>query len=878
MLIRRKLICGFRLLAGLIADEAAPRGRKSSFSSGRVVRGKRAGAAGACLLAAMMFCGVVRADELVYDLDIPPLDAAQALNRFAEQTGAITLFPYDLASSKCANAVHGRYTLSRGLDLLLRGTGLSGGFSDNNVVSISHVENAQRKGEGAMPEQKTSLTTRIAAFVKSILKSPQRSAGNAGVHGALVLASVTCLAGQAVAQNEQAPGAQQLEEVVVTSYRFLDEDTSGTTNLPLPIEEVPQSISLVSNDFLKAADIKTLGEVAQYTAGAIYAGNSEGYRTAIKLRGFNPGEAIDGLPLGAGDSHAAEYDYAVVERLEIVKGPSSVVYGASSPGGIVNVVTKKATPETVDYLSLDIGMWNTYRVEGQMGGAVDSDGRVSAIGVAAYEQGDSFMDIMKHDRTVLYGGLDFGITDSLTGYVRAGYESNTRTSFDGIPQFADGTQAPVPRSFFIGSDGSRFELQSDRTYVNAGLDWDVTDLWSISVKSNYTHAKLEGAAVFAGDLRENGDISLTIEEDLGTKDQVFAAGINTIYKLDGLGLDDSFVSLGAVYNEHRRDAIRQFYGIGTANIFDGVRAIADFINAAPAADVLRRHNLDESLLTYSGQAVIHIIDPLTVLIGASYSSTDYDFRSTTAVPSHYEYNSEISYRGGVTYEFVQGLNGYLSYSESFMPQTLRDVSEKPLPPLIGEQKEVGVKYAPAGSRALFTAALFEIVQSNKPEYDQTTVTGDKFKAVGEVRHRGAELEVVGQIADRWQVRAGYAYLDPVVTKNQGEPERVSKTITYLPNHTASFFTSYELTDGLTLGAGARYVDSVRTTYDSSVKDLPAYTIVDATAAYIWENWRFQLNVHNLFDEKYYINTYETVYYGNVVGEPANVSVSVRYGF
>ena len=700
---------------------------------------------------------------------------------------------------------------------------------------------------------------------------------NRTLQAAMLLTGISAMAIGTQASAQEAKSGSSLEEVVVTGYRFLNEDTSGTTNLPLPIEEVPQSISLVSNDFLKAADIKTLGEVAQYTPGAIYSGNSEGYRTNVKLRGFNPGEAVDGLPLGGGDA-LSEYDYAVVERLEIVKGPSSVVYGASSPGGIVNVVTKKATPETPDYFSVDIGMWDLYRIEGQMAGAIDSEGRISAIGVAAYEQGDSFMEIMNHDRTVLYGGLDFVITDSLSAYVRSGFESNTRTSFDGIPQFEDGTQPPVSRSFFIGSDASRFELQSDRSYVNTGLDWNVTDLWKISVKGNYTRTKHNGAAAYSSGLQPDGEISLTVDEDLDTIDELFAAGISSIYKLDGLGLTDSFISLGAVYNDHRWDGKRRIYDIGTANIFDGVRAIADAYDSAPIPDIVRRPHIEDSLLTYSAQAVLRVLDPLTVLLGASYSGTDYEFRSTTTPPTAYEYEGEVSYRGGVTYEFAPGLNGYLSYSESFMPQTVRDVNENPLEPLMGEQKEVGVKYAPPGGRVLFTAALFEIVQSNKPEFDQTTDTGDKFKPVGEVRHRGAELEVIGRLADRWEVHAGYAYLNPEVTRNQEAPELVGKTITYLPNNTASLFTSYELTDNFTVGAGVRYVDSVKTTYDDSVKELPAYTIVDATASYIFQNWRFQLNVHNLFDEKYYINTYETVYYGNVVGEPANVSVSARYDF
>jgi len=124
--------------------------------------------------------------------------------------------------------------------------------------------------------------------------------------------------------------AEKLEEVVVTAqYKFLNVDTSSTTNLPLPIEKVPQSISLVSGDFIKAASLKTLGEIAEYTPGAINAGNQEGFGSVIKLRGFGAGRAIDGLNFGASFSFY-EPDYAIMDRLEVVKGPSGLL-GAGRP-------------------------------------------------------------------------------------------------------------------------------------------------------------------------------------------------------------------------------------------------------------------------------------------------------------------------------------------------------------------------------------------------------------------------------------------------------------------------------------------------------------------------------------------------------------------
>src|SRR3984885_14338284 len=181
-----------------------------------------------------------------------------------------------------------------------------------------------------------------------------------------------------------------LAEVTVTApYQFLSADTSVTTNLPLPVEKVPQTINIVSNDFINAANLKTLGEIAEYTPGATNNGSDLNLGSTISLRGYPAQKEVDGL---SDNDTGFEPDYAIYDRLEVVQGPSSVVYGVSTPGGLVNFVTKSATPQTVDYLSAQVGSWNNFRIEGQVAGALDADGHVRAIGVVVRDQGDSFIN------------------------------------------------------------------------------------------------------------------------------------------------------------------------------------------------------------------------------------------------------------------------------------------------------------------------------------------------------------------------------------------------------------------------------------------------------------------------------------------------------
>jgi TonB-dependent siderophore receptor len=665
-------------------------------------------------------------------------------------------------------------------------------------------------------------------------------------------------------------------DIVVTAFRYLSEDTSGTTGLPLSIEKVPQSITLVNQDFLKATDAKSLGEVAQYTPGALYDGNQGGTASVVKLRGFDAGNAIDGLNVGALDY---EPDFATVDRLEIVKGPTSVVYGAANPGGIINQVTKGARSGTDSYVELLGGSWGRWRLEGQIAGALNAAGTIRAIGIAVHEEAGSFMERVNSSKTVLYGGLDADLSDTLTGYVHGGYERYKRTSFDGIPTLPDGSPAPVDRSFFIGSGD--FELVTPVARINGGLDWDVSSALSVSLKLNYLHSNTTGESGYGYDLQPNGDFSLAINDITKSKQQAFSAGLSTLFKLDDAGLAGSFITVAANYQRYDTEqagTIPDMPAGDVANLSDGVDAIEDLFNTRTYPGVYD-YSLNRRLryLTISGQASIKVAEPLTLLGGISWAKPDVSKQVSGGSWQDYSGDSQTSLRLAATLEPIKNLNLYASYSESFQPQLYIDVAGAVLPPLTGEQFEIGVKYVSPDRRLLLTGALFDIRQANQAVYDDTIDMIDRYSAVGEVRHRGLELQAVGQISRNWQVNTGFTLLDPTISKDD-DPTLVGKTEPFLPKATASLFTSYTLDMGLLLGGGFRYVDSVTTSYDGSTIDLPSYFLVDASAGYTFSRFRLQFNIKNLFDAHYYINNYQTLYYGNVVGEPRSFSVSLRTNF
>ena len=686
----------------------------------------------------------------------------------------------------------------------------------------------------------------------------------------------------------------RVEEVVVTArYEFLSADTSGATNLPLPIEKVPQSISLVSEDFIKAADLKTLGEIAQYTPGALDAGNQEGFGTIIKLRGFSALQAFDGLNVGTLSGVSYEPDYAVIDRLEIVKGPSSVMYGVSSAGGLVNFVTKSATAHTPDYVLAQYGSWNSWRVEGQVAGALDQSGNLRGIGVVVREQGQSFMTDVSHESSVLYAGVNWSGADSVTAFLHGGFERHVRTSFDGIPTEADGSPAPLPRSFFIGARDR--ELSTDLWHAESDVTWHATDMLDLSLKGNIRHVYTHGTSPYSFGLDDAGNLGLAIQDfEGGLHANDYSLGTSGIYHFDNLGLTNSFVSLSAMYQDDLSSGAGGqglFSGAyagpdptdpftGMVNLAAGQRGVEAAFDSAGTTgpDFLFATKL--KTLTVSAQTWLQIIDHLSVLGGASFAKP-HIVSITNGIAEDFSGGSQMSYRGGLVYEFLPGANAYVSYSQAFNPQTYIDASGAVLPPVKGEQYEAGIKYRPVNDRLLLTAAVFQIKQKNQGEFD-TQVDGlDRYRAVGELRHRGVELEGVGRILRNWQVNLGYTYLDAKVSED-ADATVVGQREIFLPKQTASVFTTYTIDagplKGLSFGGGARYVAAEPTAYDGSTRDIPGYSILDASAGYTRAQWTLQLNLHNLLDRKYYINNYDTLFYGNAVGAPLNGSITLRYDF
>jgi TonB-dependent siderophore receptor len=807
--------------------------------------------------------------------NIPAEELGSALQTLAKDRNfQIVYVSEEIANVRTQGAV-GEFTPEEALKRLLIGTGLTYRYLDDQTVTILSraMADAGAAGQSQMPTEQPNGASSSKEGKKSASSGFRVAQLDQGADSRS--ATVENPTSTSRGSNEPVP----VEEVVVTGqFEFLSADTSGATNLPLPIEKVPQSISLVSEDFIKAADVKTLGDIAAYTPGALNVGNQEGIESLIKLRGFSSDQAIDGVNLGNGGYSP---DWAIVDRLEVVKGPSSVTYGVGSPGGLVNLVTKSDTPNTPSYVSVQGGSWDSWRVEGQVAGAPTS--QVRGIGVAVQDQGHNFIDGINHTTTVLYGGFNADPVNSVTAYLDGGWERHERTTFDGIPTEADGSPAPLARSFFIGS--SNYDLYTSVYHGEGGVTWHATDVLDLSLKSAVRTTDTHGWESFGSNLQPNGNLALGLDRINADKETFYGVSASAVYRFDSLGLQDSFLSFMSLYQGSHilgdyQGASFNGKGSGKSNIFSGEDAISAVFNSAVLVPGVFTVDDGSRTLTNSVQAVIKFVDHLSALLGASYCKLSED-QNDGGVQTDYDFAGQMSYRGALIYEFLAGTNAYVSYSQSFEPQEFADASGNLLPPVKGDQYEAGVKYRSASERLLLTGAVYQITQKNTAEYYGIVDGSDRYEPVGEVKHKGVELQAIGRITRQWQMNAGYAYLDPKITKDT-DLAIVGQTDIFLPKQTADAYTEYTFdtapVHGLSVGGGVSYVGAQRTSFDGSTKDIAGYFLADLTAGYVIDKWSVRLNVHNLLDRHYFINNYQTLIYGNTVGTPTNLALTIRRNF
>ena len=649
--------------------------------------------------------------------------------------------------------------------------------------------------------------------------------------------------------------------------------------------ETPQTVNVVPAQVMRDQQPRNLDDALTNISGITQANTLGSTQDAVMLRGFgdnrNGSIMQDGMPLVQGRALNS-----TAERVEVLKGPSSLLYGIQDPGGVVNIVSKK--PELIQSTSLTVRGSTFGDGKNGSGGNLDTTGPIGDSGLAYrlivdHEDEDYWRNYGTHRESLIAPSL-------------AWYGDNTKLLFayehrEFLSPFDRGTAIDpktnhplnIPSTRRLDEPFNNMEGRSDLYRFEA--DHDLNDDWKAHFGYSWNRETYDASQVRVVKVNTNGTLTRSMDGTQGalTTDRFATASLEGKVNVAGMqhdltfGLDDEYRKI------YRADLIRQSPR-GTFNYNDPVygNEVAGTTVSAPDSnqtDLLR----SDSLFL---QDAIHLTDQWILVGGARYQM--YDQYAGKGVPftANTDGNGQKWVpRAGLVYRYTDELSFYGSYTESFKPNSTiaplanKSVLDGSLEPEQSKSWELGTKLDIPG-RITASAALFNIEKRNVLVQVGDGLTS-VYSVAGKVRSRGLELDASGQLTDKWSVIGSYAYTDAEVTE---DPEYKGNRLQNVAKNTGSLSAVYDFGsilggDQLRVGAGARYVGE-RAGDAANSFDLPGYTVADAFATYDTkiegQKVKFQLNVKNLFDRTYYTSAVNTQFVS--IGDARQVSVSSTLEF
>ncbi|SED10698.1 iron complex outermembrane recepter protein [Pseudomonas mohnii] len=657
-------------------------------------------------------------------------------------------------------------------------------------------------------------------------------------------------------------GATTITSVMDQSTSYQPPPTSSIMRSSAPIQEIPQTINVVAAQVIRDQAPRNLDDALANVSG-ITQGNTLGStQDSVMTRGFgdnrNGSIMRDGMPLVQGRGMNA-----TVDRVEVLKGPASLLYGIQDPGGVVNMVSKK--PELEQYNALTL-RGSTYG-EGKngSGGSFDSTGALGTSGLAYrmvldHEDEDYWRNYGVHRETLVAPSLAwFG---ERTKLLFAYEHREFLTPFDRGTVIDPRTNHPldISRNERLDEPFNDMEGRSDLYHFEA--DHELNDNWNAHLGYSWNRETYDASQVRVTAI-DTGKGTLTRSMD-GTQnaistDRFATASLEGKVNVAGMqhdlvfGIDDEYRKI------YRADLIRQksLSTFSYLNPVYGREVQGTTVSPADSAqtDLLR----SDSVFV---QDSIHLTDQWIFVAGGRFQA--YDQYAGKGVP--FKANTDNNGqkwvpRAGLVYRYTDELSFYGSYTESFKPNSTiaplsgsSTVLDGSIAPEQAKSWEIGAKLDMPG-RVTGNIALFDIKKRNVlVANSEGPVT--IYSAAGEVRSRGLELDLSGQLSDRWSLIGSYAYTDAEVTE---DPDYKGNQLQNVARNSGSLSAVYDFGnviggDQLRVGAGARYVGERE---GNAVNDfeLPGYTVADAFATYDTQldgqKVKFQLNVKNLFDRTYY---------------------------
>lgn len=642
------------------------------------------------------------------------------------------------------------------------------------------------------------------------------------------------------------------------------------TKTDTPIEKNPQSVSVVTQEEMALHQVNSVKSAFNYTPGVL-TGNrgSSDVIDALSIRGFsetNTNQYLDGLKLQGDNYSEFAIDPYFLERAELLRGPASVLYGKSNPGGVVSLVSKRPTTETLREVQFQMGTDNLFSTGFDFGGALDDDGVYSYRLTAIAHDQDAQQDMQKEKRYTIAPSFSWQ-PDANTNFTLLTYFQNEpETGYYGwLPR--QGTVVPI-----VDANGQQHKLGTDfdegegsnkiarnTKMIGYSFSHRFNDTWAVRQNLRYADLRTDYRSIYGNGFNS---VNNTITRGYAVSEETLNQfAVDNQAQADfATGEVDHTLLLGVDYQRTRNDIDA---GFGSATPLSALHPQYGSDAMVPGSLFPYQYlNKQEQTGLYAQDQMEWNQWVMTLGARYDYSMTSAFNRSAnTEVKGH---DQAFTWRGGLNYVFDNGVAPYFSYSESFIPTAGTTSEGNTFDPSRAKQYEAGVKYVPQDRPVVITGAVYQLTKTKNltanPDNILFSVQG------GEIRSRGVELEAKAALNANVNLTASYTYTDAEYTHDTLLKD---KTPVQVPKHMASLWGDYTFNEtalsGLTLGAGVRYVGESKGLYSTGDDinqnfDVAGYTTVDALVKY--DLTRFGLpgssvgvNVNNLLDREYVASCY-----------------------
>ncbi|TWH76623.1 iron complex outermembrane receptor protein [Azomonas agilis] len=658
------------------------------------------------------------------------------------------------------------------------------------------------------------------------------------------------------------------DQETTQSYRVLRSRSATKTDTDL--RDIPQSISAIPIKVLEDLNVHRVEKALDFAGGASRQNDFGGLTMyEYSIRGLTTSEFYrDGFSVNRGYMNTP--DTANIERVDVLKGPASSLYGRGDPGGTVNLVSKKPKAERFTRINLSAGRWDQYRSALDFNTPLDDEAKMLFRLNASAEDKQSFRNYRSGERQLFAPSFSWELRPNTRLLVQSEIVRNRQT-FDRGVIAPGGHLSHVSRSAFFGepNDG---KISNNNETLQAELEHDLNQDWTLRLASHYKQGRMQGYSTEASSLSADYQ---TLNREQRHRDYEWQDAITQLELRGTLhtgGIEHTLLFGTEVERYAKEERMLRSRPTHTLSVYEPIYGTPHpTFSTGPTGRSTHTNELVYSR-AFNFQDQLKLTERLQALVGARYEHYEHRLNNQVKSTRAKQTQEEVTPRVGLLYQLTPELGVFANASRSFKPNTGMDKNGGTFEPEKGRGYETGIKLDLFDHRLSMTLAAFHIIKRNVLTTDPTDTSYQM--TAGKVRSKGMDFQFSGQITDDWRIIGAYAYISAEI-REDNTLEKGTRLLN-IPQNSGSLMAIYTLPDGpwrgLELGGHVNYVGR-RSGNTVDTFELPSYTTLDLISRIpVTQQINLGLNFNNLFDKRFYERSYSNLWV--MPGEPRNLSISL----